>query len=114
MYNKRTSRIRRHKRVRAKVSGNIDRPRLSIFRSLSQIYAQIIDDQNGKTLVAASSKEVKGKHAKSDVSAEVGKIVAEKAVRLGINKVTLDRGGYKYHGRIKSLAEAARAAGLEF
>lgn len=114
MYNKRTSRIRRHKRVRAKVSGSSVRPRLSIFRSLSHIYAQVIDDQSGKTLAAASSKEVKGKPAKIDVSAEVGKLVAQKAVKLGIKKVTLDRGGYKYHGRIKSLADAARAVGLEF
>ena len=99
------------------------RPRLNIFRSLSQIYAQVIDDETGKTLAAASSKELSakggsasgGKHLKkSEVAALVGKLAAEKALKAGITKVVFDRGGYQYHGRVKELAEAARAAGLEF
>jgi large subunit ribosomal protein L18 len=87
---------------------------MNIFRSLSHIYVQLIDDTDGKTLAAASSHEVKGKLAKAKVAAEVGKMAAEKALKAGIKKVTFDRGGYQYHGRVKELAEAARAAGLEF
>jgi large subunit ribosomal protein L18 len=104
----------RHGRVRAKISGTTDRPRLSVFRSLNHIYAQLIDDESGKTLVAASSKEVKQKAKKSDLAGMVGKLAAEKALKAGISQAVFDRGGYKYHGRIKSLAEAARAAGLKF
>lgn len=89
-------------------------PRLNVFRSLSQIYVQIIDDATGKTLAAASSRELKGKLAKKAAAAQVGKLAAEKAMAAGIKKVVFDRGGYQYHGRVKELAEAARAAGLEF
>ncbi len=87
---------------------------MNIFRSLNHIYVQIIDDAAGKTLVAASSKELKGKLKKVETAAEVGKLAATKAKKAGIDKVVFDRGGYLYHGRIKQLAEAARAAGLEF
>lgn len=121
--NKRTQRKLRHNRVRAKAIGSLSKPRLNVFRSLNAIYVQLIDDENGKTLAAASSKEVSakggpasgGKHLKkSEIAAEVGKLTAQKALALGIKKVVFDRGGYQYHGRVKELAEAARAAGLEF
>ncbi len=104
----------RHNRVRAKVIGTKAKPRMNVFRSLSHIYVQLIDDSIGKTLTSASSKEIKQKLAKTKVAAEVGKLAATKALALGIKKVTFDRGGYQYHGRIKELAEAARLAGLEF
>jgi len=112
--NKKKLRTLRHNRVRARVNGSGARPRLNVYRSLNHIYAQLIDDEQGKTLVAASTKEVKTKANKTSLSAEVGKLIAEKATKLGLKQVVFDRGGYKYHGRIKSLAEAARAAGLEF
>ncbi len=112
--NTRTQRALRHNRLRAKVKGSAMRPRLNIFRSLSQIYAQVIDDETGKTLAAASSKELKAKATKKEMAALVGKLAAEKALKAGITKVVFDRGGYQYHGRVKELAEAARAAGLEF
>ncbi len=103
-------------RVRKIVSGTAAKPRLSVFRSNKEIYAQLIDDVNGVTLIAASSRDkgaaVKGTNI--EVAAEVGKMVAEKALKAGIETVTFDRGGYLYHGRIKSLAEGARAAGLKF
>lgn len=114
MYNRRTSRKLRHHRVRARVIGSQAKPRLNVFRSLSQIYVQLIDDETGKTLVSANSKELKVKGKKSDMAAEVGKLAAKKANALGIKKVVFDRGGYQYHGRVKALADAARAAGLEF
>ncbi len=104
----------RHHRVRAKIAGSAVRPRFNVFRSLSHIYVQIIDDAEGKTLAAASSKEVKAKGKKTDIAAEVGKKAAEKALALGIKEVVFDRGGYKYHGRVKSIADAARTAGLKF
>ncbi len=111
---KRDKRQLRHTRVRKTIIGKTDRPRLSVFRSNSQIYAQIIDDKTGKTLVAASSSELKAKSAKADAATQVGTSIAEKAKAKGINTVVFDRGGYAYHGRVKALAEAARAAGLEF
>ncbi len=111
---KREKRIRRHTRVRSVVSGSDQRPRLSVFRSGSHIYAQIIDDVKGVTLAAASSLDVKGKMAKTDKSREVGKNIAEKAKAAKVSMVSFDRGGFRYHGRIKALAEAAREAGLEF
>jgi large subunit ribosomal protein L18 len=103
-------------RIRKIVSGTVARPRLSVFRSNKEIYAQLIDDQNGVTLLASSSrdKEVDSKGTSVDVAAAVGKQVAEKALKAGFETVTFDRGGYLYHGRIKSLAEGARAAGLKF
>ena len=106
-------RQRIHQRIRRKLSGTAERPRLNIYRSLNHIYAQVIDDQKGETLVSASSIKLK---TGGNVAAakEIGKTVAEKAVEKGIKKVVFDRGGYLYHGRIKALADAAREAGLEF
>ena len=104
----------RRGRVRAKISGTKERPRLSVFRSTNNIYVQLIDDVNGKTMAAASSKEITAKAKKVDKSAEVGKLAATKAIAAGITEVVFDRGGNRYHGRIKSLAEAAREAGLKF
>ncbi|MFK7000623.1 50S ribosomal protein L18 [Flavobacterium oreochromis] len=103
-------------RIRKIVSGTATRPRLSVFRSNKEIYAQLIDDVNGVTLLAASSreKEVDSKGTKVEVAAAVGKLVAERALKAGIDTVTFDRGGYLYHGRVQSLAEGARAAGLKF
>ena len=102
-------------RIRKIVSGTAAKPRLSVFRSNKEIYAQLIDDVNGVTLLAASSRE-KGvsKGTNVEVATAVGKLVAEKALNAGIDTVTFDRGGYLYHGRIQSLAEGARAAGLKF
>ena len=116
---KNAKRLQRHKRVRRKVSGTTQRPRLCVFRSANNIYAQIIDDTNRVTLVAASSLEadVKGavNHTGNKEAAKlVGQLVAKKAVEKGITEVVFDRGGYLYHGRIKELAEAAREAGLKF
>lgn len=109
----------RHTRIRAKVEGTPNRPRLSVFRSLSNIYAQIIDDEAGKTIVSASTidAEIKGQlegKNKTEAAKLVGKLVAERAKSAGVSAVVFDRGGYKYHGRIAALAEAAREAGLEF
>ncbi|WGK95676.1 MULTISPECIES: 50S ribosomal protein L18 [Flavobacterium] len=102
-------------RIRKIVSGTAAKPRLSVFRSNKEIYAQLIDDVNGVTLLAASSREKEiGKGTNVEVAAAVGKLVGEKALKAGIDTVTFDRGGYLYHGRIKSLAEGARAAGLKF
>ena len=103
-------------RIRNIVSGTATKPRLSEFRNNKEIYAQLIDDLNGVTLLAASSrdKEVDGKGTNIEVASAVGKLVAEKALKAGIDTVTFDRGGYLYHGRIKSLADGARAAGLKF
>jgi len=102
-------------RIRKTISGTATNPRLSVFRSNKEIYAQLIDDVNGVTLLAASSREKEiGKGTNIEVATAVGKLVAEKALKSGIEVVTFDRGGYLYHGRIKSLAEGARAAGLKF
>ena len=111
---KRQKRVLRHNRVRSVVKGTSERPRLAVFRSASHIYAQLIDDTKATTLAAASSAEVKEKAAKSDLSVKVGEMIAEKAKSKGVKAVVFDRGGYRYHGRVKALAEAARAAGLEF
>ncbi len=112
------ARVRRHARLRKRVAGTSERPRLNVFRSLSHIYAQVIDDTTGKTLVAASSLDPSlhsgdGKN-KTQQAVEVGKLVAERALQAGINEVVFDRGGYKYHGRVKALADASREAGLKF
>jgi len=117
--NKILARYRRHARVRVKVKGTTPRPRLCIFRSLNHIYAQIIDDSQGHTLVAASTldPETKGAtngKAKTDIAELVGTAIAKRALSQGIKQVVFDRGGYKYHGRIKALAEAARKSGLNF
>ena len=116
---KNANRLQRHKRVRRKITGTTQRPRLCVFRSSNNIYAQIIDDTNRVTLVAASSLEadVKGavNHTGNKEAAKlVGEMVAKKAVEKGITEVVFDRGGYIYHGRIKELAEGAREAGLKF
>jgi large subunit ribosomal protein L18 len=112
-------RQRRHESVRQKVAGTAERPRLNVFRSLTQVYAQIIDDQSGNTLVSASTieSEIKPKLAglnKTDQAKLVGEAIARRAAEKGLKQVVFDRGGYRYHGRIRALAEAAREAGLEF
>jgi len=102
-------------RIRKTISGSATKPRLSVFRSNKEIYAQLIDDVNGVTLLAASSREKEvGNGTNVEVANAVGKLVGEKALKAGIDTVTFDRGGYLYHGRIQSLAEGARAAGLKF
>ena len=109
-------RIKRHARVRGKISGTPERPRLSVFRSEKNIYAQIIDDVAGKTLVAASSveKDFEGFGGNKEAAKKVGAMVAERALAAGIDTVVFDRGGCVYHGRVKELAEGAREAGLKF
>jgi large subunit ribosomal protein L18 len=101
-------------RIRNKISGSPSRPRLSVFRSNKGIYAQVIDDLNGKTLAAASSKNVTTPGNKCLVASEVGKLVAERAKGAGVESVVFDRGGYLYHGRVKALADGAREGGLIF
>jgi large subunit ribosomal protein L18 len=104
-----------HSRIRAKIQGTAERPRLNVYRSLNHIYAQVIDDTKGATLVSASTVAAKAKTGGNVMAAkEIGKLVAERAQEKGIKKVVFDRGGYLYHGRIKALADAAREAGLEF
>jgi large subunit ribosomal protein L18 len=115
----RAKRIRRHLRVRKRVNGTTERPRLSVFRSLSHIYAQVVDDVTGRTLVAASDIDpsLRGQRsgqAKTAMAKVVGKAIGERATAAGISKVVFDRGGFQYHGRVKALAESAREAGLEF
>ncbi|HEV2908690.1 MAG TPA: 50S ribosomal protein L18 [Candidatus Eremiobacteraceae bacterium] len=112
-------RVRRHDRIRKRMNGSAQRPRLSVFRSLHHVYAQVIDDSTGRTLVAASTREktvAQGLESLSSTAAaeRVGTIVAQRAKEKGVTSVVFDRGGYKYHGRIKALADAARGAGLEF
>ena len=113
---RKATRQRRHIRVRRKISGTPECPRLCVYRSNSNIYAQIIDDVAGNTLVSASTldKEVKTKHANKEAAKEVGTLIAKKATEKKIKQVVFDRGGYIYHGVVKELAEAAREAGLEF
>jgi len=135
---KREKRLRRHKRIRVKIFGTKERPRFCVFRSAKHIYAQLIDDEKGRTLVAARDLELKVKTKKAKtkkekpsfakategegkkragkvaLAFEVGKLIAQKAQKLKIEKVVFDRGGYKYHGRIKALAEGARESGLKF
>lgn len=111
------SRLRRHKRVRKTVSGTSSRPRLCVYRSLKNIYAQIIDDENGATLVAASTLETELKEVyggNKEAAKKVGELIAKKALEKGIDTVVFDRGGYIYHGRVQELAEGAREAGLKF
>jgi len=112
--NERRARIKN--RIRKVVSGTEARPRLAVFRSNKEIYAQIVDDVTGKTLASASSRDkvIKAKGTKSEIAAEVGKAIGEKALKAGINTISFDRGGYLYHGRVKSLADGAREAGLKF
>jgi large subunit ribosomal protein L18 len=113
------ARIRRHARLRKKIYGEVERPRLAVFRSLTHIYAQVIDDRKGHTLAAASdvdkdlAAKAKGKK-KSEAATLVGELVARRAIAKGVTRVVFDRGGYPFHGRVKALAEAAREAGLKF
>ena len=111
------ARRKRHERIRLHMEGTGSRPRLAVFRSLNHIYAQVIDDATGRTLVAASTveKELRSsKSTKTEEAASIGKLVAERAKAAGIERVVFDRAGFRYHGRIKSLADAARDAGLDF
>ena len=109
-------RRRIHVRIRERVKGTQERPRLAVFRSIKNIYAQVIDDRAGRTIVSASSAETNATAAGGNLAGarEIGKLVAERAKAQGVTKVVFDRGGYLYHGRIKALADAAREAGLEF
>jgi large subunit ribosomal protein L18 len=111
---KQNRRTRIRKSIRSKVSGTAEKPRLSVFRSNTGVYAQIIDDMTGKTLVSASSKEIESKGLNIEISKNVGKKLAEKAVSSGISAVIFDRGGYLFHGKVKALAEGAREGGLKF
>jgi large subunit ribosomal protein L18 len=113
------ARLRRHLRVRKTVEGTPERPRLSVYRSLAHIYAQVIDDNAGRTLASASDLEAdlrssKNGKGKSDIAKRVGALVGQRAIEQGISQVVLDRGGYRYHGRVKALADGAREAGLKF
>jgi large subunit ribosomal protein L18 len=125
MSEKQEKRRKRHRRLRAKISGTKERPRLCVFRSNKHIYAQLIDDEKGKTLLAASDNELKQKGKKSslkkaagsggiNLAFEVGKLIAQKSLEKKIEKVVFDKGGYKYHGQVKALAEGAREGGLKF
>ena len=114
---KNQNRIKIKRRIRKVVSGTESRPRLAVFRSNKEIYAQIVDDVNGKTIIAASSRDKdisSTKGTKTEIAALVGKSVAEKALKAGIDSISFDRGGYQYHGRVKSLADGAREGGLKF
>jgi large subunit ribosomal protein L18 len=109
-------RERVHRRIRRRLAGTTDRPRLAVFRSVGHIYAQIIDDSQGRTLVSASSVDKESRTNGGNLAAakNIGKLVAQRAKEKGIQRVVFDRGGYQYHGRVKALADAAREAGLEF
>ena len=113
---RKAERIRRHIRVRTKISGTAERPRLCVYRSNKNLFVQVIDDVNGVTLAQASTldKEVKTKHANKEAAKEVGTMIAKKAIEKNIKTVVFDRGGYIYHGVVKELAEAAREGGLKF
>ena len=111
------ARTKRHERIRLTLAGSTDRPRLAIFRSLNQIYAQVIDDSAGRTLASASSLESgvrSSKSTKSDQAKVVGRLLAERARAAGVERVVFDRAGFRYHGRVRALADAAREAGLDF
>lgn len=114
--NRKMERVRRHARVRAKISGTAERPRLCVYRSNTNLYVQVIDDVAGNTLVSASTldKEVKTKYANKEAAKEVGALIAKRALEKNIKDVVFDRGGYIYHGVVKELAEAARNGGLNF
>ena len=111
---KNKARLKRHTRVRSKISGTAECPRLNVFRSSKNIYAQIIDDINGVTLVAASTLELEGNGGNKEAAFKVGEAIAKKAADKGITEVVFDRGGYIYHGRVKALADGAREGGLKF
>ncbi len=116
MGSRKDARTRRHTRVRKSIHGTADRPRLAVYRSNRYIYAQVIDDVAGQTLVAASSqeKDLRGERLNLETAAKVGKALGARAKEAGVSTVVFDRGGYKYHGRVKALADAARETGLEF
>ena len=114
---KNEKRLRIKSRIRKVVSGTEARPRLAVYRSNKEIYAQIIDDVTGKTIIAASSRDkdiTSAKGTKSEIATLVGKAIAERAIKVGVDTISFDRGGYQYHGRVKSLAEGARERGLKF
>ena len=115
-HSKREARIRRHRRVRKKIRGTAERPRLTVFRSTRHIYAQVIDDVQGRTLATASTREAalrSGRTGTADAAKAVGKLVGERAKSAGISAVVFDRGGFQFHGRVAGLADGAREAGLE-
>lgn len=114
--NSNAQRLKSHKRIRAKISGTAERPRLCVYRSLSNIQAQIIDDVKGVTIVSASTLEkgFEGKGGNKESARQVGKTIAERALKAGISEIVFDRGGYVYHGRVQELAEGAREGGLKF
>ncbi|MFO7547855.1 MAG: 50S ribosomal protein L18 [Acidimicrobiia bacterium] len=114
--NRLAARSRRHDRVRKKIWGSADRPRLAVYRSNRYIYAQVVDDDRGHTVAAASSQEtgLRDRSLTVETAAEVGKLVAERAREAGVSSVVFDRGGYRFHGRVKALADSARDGGLEF
>lgn len=114
MTTKELRRLKIKSSVRGKISGTTERPRLTVFRSNKQIYAQVIDDTVGKTLASASSLKIEDKGSKKEIAAKVGEIIAKKAQEAGVQAVVFDRNGYLYHGRIKELADAARNGGLKF
>lgn len=109
-------RLKRKKRIRAKIFGTAEKPRMVVFRSLQNIYIQIIDDSAGKTLVSANLKEISPKSVKNNIEGakKIGELIAQKCGKIKISEVIFDRGGYKYHGKVKALAEAARKGGLKF
>ena len=109
-----TKRKRIHMRIRKKVKGTSERPRLNVFRSNNHIYCQLIDDRKGVTLAGASSKEVSSEGTKKEIAKRVGEMIAERALALSISTSVFDRGGYLYHGRVKALADGARSKGLQF
>ena len=116
MFNRQQARERRHRRVRKKITGTAERPRLAVFRSNKHVYAQVIDDVSGRTVVSASTVEqsFEGATATVDAAKKIGKLVGERARDAGVDAVVLDRGGFHYHGRVAAVADAARDAGLEF
>jgi len=115
MREKQEKRIRRHRRIRKKIKGSKQKPRLCVFRSNNHIYAQLIDDSEGRVLFSANDLEIKNKKGKKvDLSKAVGRLIAEKAIKGGLKEAVFDRGGYKYHGRVKAVADEARNAGLKF
>ncbi len=113
-FDRKAARARRHRRVRVRVSGTAQRPRLSVYRSLHHVYAQLIDDETGRTVAAASTAQLKSGKKDAEAAAAVGKAIAEKAKAAGVSGAVFDRGGFLYHGRVKALADAAREAALEF
>ncbi len=113
MFSKQQRRNKIKARIRGRISGTAQRPRMSVFRSNKQIYVQLINDQNGTTLAAASSKGI-AEGSKSEIAAKVGEAIASKAIAAGVTEVVFDRNGYLFHGRVKSLADAARKGGLKF